>query len=404
MSETDGIPTALKPIRRYSVSKLQGYTSCGMSHKLGRIDRVPQRTASWFVQGLAVHEAVDQYEKSERTMTVPEAVERYEAAWAAEMAKQLEKIPDTDRWTVGGRSKWKTDNDKRHELGAKQVEDYIIANQLGSTLQPARLFGDEPATEVGFLLSFEFPDVIIQVIGYIDIVLWDEVKKMLMVRDLKTGVHVPADPYQMATYALAVEELTGQVVDWGDWWMSKDGKASAPLDMTDKSRYGREAVKSWYRQLDTALQGEVFLANPGDACFTCMSKDYCPAIPGTKTWVRLTETIGADEDYKIVHDTPLLPPINPFTEELAAENDAWTREVPPATSRHPVMGEPGFDPGSYTEYELQQMERAQIAKRTEELLDLPFGEFQTVIDRLNPAQRAQLIAKLDKRIPDDPPF
>lgn len=279
-----------KPVFRYSVSKLQSYASCGLAYKLGRIDRVPQRTAMWFIQGLAVHEAVEAYEKAYRGLSVSMATTIFEAAWNKELESQLEAIPDKSRWTIGGRSKWETDRDKRHDNGVQQVIDYITKNPYGANLRPTEIIPGEPATEVGFAIQFEYDDFTIEVIGYIDLLLWDEVNSELLVRDLKTGAHVPADPYQLATYAIAVKQITGRTVSWGDWWMAKDGKASLPFDLRNEELYGYEAVKEWYRQLHLGVAGGVFLGNPGDACFTCMSKDYCPMIPGSTRWVKPEES------------------------------------------------------------------------------------------------------------------
>ena len=58
-----------------SVSQLQQYTKCPMAYKLSRIDKVWQRPAAWLIQGSAVHEAIEAWEKSGRTMTLEEATE-----------------------------------------------------------------------------------------------------------------------------------------------------------------------------------------------------------------------------------------------------------------------------------------------------------------------------------------
>lgn len=271
---------AAKPRRRYSVSRLNGYSGCGLSYRLGHIDRVPQRTAAWFVQGLAVHDAIDVYEKSLRRMSVSDAQQAFEIAWDRELTKALTKVPDKALWTIGGNKKWDTDVRTRHEKGLEQVAGYIAHNDSESPLQPFEIAPGEPAAEIGFSLEWEFPDVTLEVIGYIDLVLEDRSKpgNPLLVRDLKTGSHVPTSPYQHGTYGVAVERVVGEKPSHGDYWIAKDNKASVPRDLAP---FTLDVVGDWYRQLDAGIQAGVFLGNT-ESCFTCMSKDYCPLVGGKK--------------------------------------------------------------------------------------------------------------------------
>jgi putative RecB family exonuclease len=243
--------------------------------RLSRIDRVPQRTATWFIQGTSVHTAVAAYERTGRTLSEEDTVNLYEVAWDQEMGEALLQFPDKSKWTVGGRKKWETDADSRRKNGREQVQGYIANNNLDSPLKPFEIVDGEYAVEQGFLLSWEFPDVIIDVLGYIDLIMVDP-EGELLVRDLKTGAHEPEDPYQLATYALGAEPIVGTRPGWGDWWMAKGNAASAPMDLT---QFSEEDIRSWYYQLHQGISNGVFLGNPGDACFTCMSRDSCPVGP-----------------------------------------------------------------------------------------------------------------------------
>jgi putative RecB family exonuclease len=261
-----------------SVSQLQNLARCGHAYYLQKVRRVPQRTAGWFIQGTAVHSAVELYEGSWRTVTPEEAVAAFEWHWDHDLAEAEAKQPDSTMWMVGGRAKRETDLAKRRDRGRQQVVEYIEANGRDSGLVPAEIIPDLPAVEVGFELDFDG----VIVIGFIDLVLVERSTGRLKVRDIKTGSKEPSDPYQMATYGLAVERLTGQKVEWGDWWMCKDGKATVPLDLRP---YSWETVAQWYKTMDSMIKAGHFLGNPGDPCFTCTSKPYCGLIqPNPLPW------------------------------------------------------------------------------------------------------------------------
>lgn len=262
-----------------SVSQLQTLAKCGHAYYLEKVLRTPRRTAAWFVQGNAVHSAIQAYEGSWRTLSPDAAVTVFGAQWDRELAEAEAKQPDHSMWMVGGRKKRETDLKDRRELGRKQVVDYIEANPRGGTrLVPTEIIPGEAAVEVGFELDFDG----VVVVGYIDVILEDQETGVLLPRDWKTGSTTPADPFQMATYGLAIAELTGQKVEWGDWWMCKDGKATAPLDLRP---YPWEVVAKWYTTMDAMIKAGHYLGNPGDGCFTCTVKPYCNLVqPNPLPW------------------------------------------------------------------------------------------------------------------------
>lgn len=261
-----------------SVSQLQTWSKCSYDHFLSRVARVPQRTATWFVQGTAAHGALEAYERAYRSLTAEEVADLFEFYWDADMAKNEAKQPDHKMWMVGGRASRDTDITKRRALGRQQCIDYVHLNTPDDDWIPTEFVPGEPAVEVPFELDLGG----VKVVGFIDAVMENRVTGQLRPRDLKTGTKQPIDPYQLATYKIAIEEMAGVSVVDGEWWMCKDGKATDPFPLT---RYTREVVTEWYVRMDRSEKAGNYLANPGDGCFTCTSKPYCEYVnPNPLTW------------------------------------------------------------------------------------------------------------------------
>lgn len=254
-----------------SVSQIQDYAKCGLSYKLARIDKVPQLTAAWFVQGSAVHKAIEAYERSHRQMSLKDAEQTFYEAWESEVTKKLEDHPEESDWIPSGKRLRSTDLRVRREQGLDQVRGYILANPQDSDIRPTSLIPGEPAVEVGFMLDFDG----VEVTGYIDAIMEERSTGRLFPEDWKTGRKTPAGNYQLATYKIAIESLTGQQVEYGRYWMCRDNK---PL-VVDLRRFQREDVVDWYHQLARGIEQKIFLPNPSeDNCHTCLVKRHCREV------------------------------------------------------------------------------------------------------------------------------
>lgn len=252
---------------KWSVSRLSNYANCGMAYRLDKIDKVPQRQAGWFIQGTAVHAAIEGYERSGRSMYVDEAANLFYWYWDNELEQAREKQPSDSMWIKGGRGSVQNDLERRHALGQQQVRDYINANPVDGLWAPFELIPGEYSVEVGF--DTEFDDI--RVIGYIDAIKENRQTGEWRVEDWKTGTKVPSDPFQMKTYDRAINNVFGVKVSEGGWWMCKDNEFVS----FDLSKFTYEDVAGWYEQLVRGVENGVFLPNPKD-CFTCVSKPYCP--------------------------------------------------------------------------------------------------------------------------------
>lgn len=253
--------------RRYSPSRLQTYTRCQHAYYLEKVARAPQRQAGWFIQGTAVHSAIEAYERSFRMLDLNEVLTVFTETWNREMEKALDHQPHEQMWMVGGRRTVSTDIRIRFEQGQQQVRSYLERNTADADPKTFEFVPGEPAIEMGFELDLgEF-----SVVGYIDQVLEDP-ERGLIPQDWKTGSRIPSSPYQLATYKVALEELTGEAVVCGRFWMCRTNEPVV-IDLTP---FTKSVVRDWYEQLHRGVLGEVFLPNPGDACFTCSVLPSCP--------------------------------------------------------------------------------------------------------------------------------
>ncbi|MEV2279296.1 PD-(D/E)XK nuclease family protein [Nocardiopsis sp. NPDC049922] len=256
------------PVKHRSVSQLSTYANCSERYRLERVVRAPQRQAAWTIQGLAVHEGVEAYERSRRALSVRQTQEAYRERWDTEIAKARHVEPDIARWMRGGRKAAERDINDRYQLGLDQVESYILDMQANPRMTIMDMPDGTPAIEVPFRFTIGGVDVV----GYIDQIVEDRETGTLMVRDLKTG-NEPAWPIQLVVYRLAMKDALDLDIRWGDFYLSKKGGPTAPIDLM---KYDHSQVSYWFANLDAGIREEVFLPNPG-SCFACPVRPHCPA-------------------------------------------------------------------------------------------------------------------------------
>ena len=256
---------------RTSVSRLTSIARCGLAYELERVERLPALPAGWTIQGIAIHDAADAWEKSGRTMDILDAQEVFKKSWRAEITKADQRFPERDRWLVGGRKKVHNDLLERYSGGMQQVADYIDYNRSDPNLVPYEMPDGSPATEVGFEIDF----LGVSVRGYIDLIMQDVHTGELLVRDIKSGSKAPSVPFQLIVYRKAVHEVLGVDVRWGEFFMTRDSKPTPPIDLTVLDE---ALIEEWFvRQVEIEQQG-LFLPNPGDACRTCGVAIHCPLM------------------------------------------------------------------------------------------------------------------------------
>jgi putative RecB family exonuclease len=257
-----------------SVSQLKEYSiehdGCPYRWYLHRVERKWQKPAAWSPQGTGVHKVGEEYERSGRTLTLEQAFEIFDESYMEEINKLTAETPNFKMWfrSGGWRRSVEDDIERRWGIGYEQVEKYI---DYYKERPEEKVFVTEDGTlavELPFRIDFDG----VEVIGYIDQVVWDPIEKRWVVRDIKTG-KTPGDEMQLAVYGVVMEEDHGLVIDYGDYWMAVSGKPTFPYDLTDwpKSRLSDE-----FGAMDQGVKEERFDPNPSlDRCKMCSVNWAC---------------------------------------------------------------------------------------------------------------------------------
>lgn len=252
-------------VKHRSVSQHNTYVRCPYSYKLQRIDKVWQRPASWLSQGLGVHVAMEEWERSGRTLSREQLVEIYQEEFIRSVNEQAETTPNFDYWFGSGPYSGPVDIERRFAIGEQQLMDLLdYCERVPDKVWTAP--DDAPAIE----LKFEVELGGVQVVGFIDQIV--ETPNGLHVRDIKTGSK-PGDTFQLATYSEAVRILYGEVIEYGDYFMGKTGKPTKPVFISDRDRAD---VHRAFEELEENIQAERFDPKPSrNTCTMCSVKTSC---------------------------------------------------------------------------------------------------------------------------------
>lgn len=250
---------------RRSHSQLSEYSECSERYRLKRVirPRPPDKPAAWLTMGLAVHEALELWEKSNRTIDL---VEKYYEAFDRILSEQLEKQPDYSMWM----KPFRTRSVEIH-LANERVKG---AAQLVTFLEWAEAVGWEVTTDneskpmVEIDLDFELCGI--RIVGFVDMVHahpdLDDV-----VTDAKSGNKVKSN-LQLGIYKIGLDKQHGIKVEKGQFLYTKDMTLSDPVDL---SRYDEKYIGDLFTALERGIQQEVYIPNPGDHCGLCPVVDFC---------------------------------------------------------------------------------------------------------------------------------
>lgn len=276
-----------------SVSQLTTYTSCSEQYRLQRVARTPERPAAWFYHGSGFHEAIEQWELSERQMTVEQAQEVSRLYYDKAVAEALEKEPNFGRWMTGGSKKGENDVRDRREKMADQVAIYITyANAHADTWRIARFGPKGIAAELEF--NIQFGSVMVK--GFIDQVRETSDGRLIPV-DLKSGSKEPSSGFQLAVYAHAINEYMGVLPEQGAFFMPKLRRDQSLVGdvWKDLRPFSRELLDGMFEDFDKAERAGVYIPNPSDSCRTCSVSDYC-RVNGNPSMVAEFATIKVRGD------------------------------------------------------------------------------------------------------------
>ena len=250
-----------------SVSQYNTYQRCPYGYKLSRIDNVWQRPAAWLAQGSAVHETAEQWELSQRQMSLQEAQDVFRESYSNHINEACEITPELNSWFASGPYRGEQDIERRYGIGLQHVENYISYYQKN----PADVIWIDPSTGVpGVELGFDIVLDGVLVRGFIDAII--QSGDDIIVRDLKTG-NKPGDEFQLATYAVGFNEVHKVQPTKLDYFMTKQG---CPTDNYDINDWGKDRITSMFRELEDNIQAGLFPATPSKSvCNFCDVADSC---------------------------------------------------------------------------------------------------------------------------------
>ena len=250
-----------------SVSQYNTYQRCPYAYKLARIDGVWQRPAAWLAQGSAVHESAEAWERSFREMSLPEAQDVFRESYAIHINNACEITPELNSWFASGPYRGEQDIERRYEIGLQHVENYISYYQEN----PADVIWIDPRTgDPGIELGFDIVLDGVLVRGFIDAVI--KSGDDIIIRDLKTG-NKPGDEFQLATYAVGLNEMYNVQANKLDYFMTKQGY---PTDNYDINDWGKDKVTDMFKELENNISQGLFPANPSKSvCNFCDVSDSC---------------------------------------------------------------------------------------------------------------------------------
>lgn len=261
-----------------SVSQLTTYTQCGEAYRLERVARAPQRPAAWFMHGSAFHHAIEEYELSNREMTVEQVTQAGYLYYDEAIAEALEEEPDYNNWMTGGHRKGETDIELRREKVAEQVGIYIQYAEAHA--DEWRIYPIGPRGKaVELELNMSFGGVTVK--GFIDQVREYRDGRLMPV-DLKSGTKEPVSGFQLAVYAQAINEYVGVLPTSGAFFMPKlKQNGSLVGDVyRDLSPWDRPTIDRMFSDFDKAERAGIYIPSPGDMCRVCGVAESC-SIMGT---------------------------------------------------------------------------------------------------------------------------
>lgn len=252
-------------VKHRSVSQHNQFVRCSWAYKLSRIDRVWNRPASWLSQGLGVHVAMEEWERSERTLDREKLIEIYREEYNRSINEQAEQTPNFDFWFGSGPYSGPVDIERRFGVGETQLLSLIdYCENSNDTIW------ETPDGEKAIELEIDVELGGVMVKGFIDQIV--ETPSGLVVRDIKTGSK-PGDIFQLATYSEAMRIMHGVTIDYGDYLMGKTGKPTKPIQITDEDRAGVHESFEW---LEKEIQAGNFEPSPDrNKCAMCSVQLAC---------------------------------------------------------------------------------------------------------------------------------
>lgn len=263
-----------------SNSQLGSFLNCGKSYQLSRIQDAPQTPSVWLPAGVALHECIYEVNRMRAGLMEPFDIgTRFRELFTKEIEEREAKTGTTrDTWKRAGRESKANPNKEDCEFwmaeGSRQCNEY---------LQWLIRSGWSVVThDLDFLAEFETSAYfgIVQVKGFLDAVMTMPDGRMVIV-DYKSGSRIPSSQTQLGIYSAALRRTKGMDINHGAFFMTRKAEMTEAFDLT---RYTPEYFDGVFEKTKFAMDNDIFIPNPGDACRICDVSAYCYAVGGAKAW------------------------------------------------------------------------------------------------------------------------
>jgi putative RecB family exonuclease len=211
-----------------------------------------------------LHKAVEDYEKSNRTLSLQETQEAFKESYVDSVAEQCEETPNFAYWFWSGPYDGRADIERRWGIGLEQVEKYL----RWAEAHPEEEMWITPDGVAAVELPFTVEIGGVEVRGVIDQVLGPDARP----RDVKSG-NKPGNPFQLGTYGMALRRQYGVQPETADFWMGKTGKPTKPVELAD---WPDDRLGEIFAEADDGIRAESFDPDPEPSkCYFCQVRDSC---------------------------------------------------------------------------------------------------------------------------------
>lgn len=264
-----------------SNSQLSSWLHCGKSYQLKRVFNAPSIPSVWLAGGVSLHDTIcDINLASVGELEDVDPVHRFQTYFDAFVENQIAEsgIP-MDQWRVAGRATKEKPNKEdfnwwRFE-GARQAQEYKTWLRLSDW----KIFVNEGKGMAEFETTATFGGM--EVKGFADALMVSPDGELVIV-DFKSGTRVPSNKFQLGLYTAAIERALNIPVSKGAYMMTRKTEMT---DLFDLSRFTPRYFDNVFSMAKIALENDVYIPNPGDACNMCDVSDYCYSVGGALAWM-----------------------------------------------------------------------------------------------------------------------
>lgn len=263
-----------------SQSQLAAWLHCGKSYQLKRVLGVPGKPSIWLVAGVALHDTFFDINQASAGLVEPsDPAQLFQRHYKEATEKVLQEtgIP-LDQWRKAGRVTKDKPNKEDWDWwlleGSRQCREY----QQWLRTSGWSLYQHNDTLMAEFETTAEFGGMMVK--GFLDAIMVNPQGQLRTV-DYKSGTRIPSNKTQLGLYSAAVKRTLGIDVTGGVYFMTRKGEMTEEFDLT---RFTPEYFDRIFAMAKDALDSDIFIPNPGDACNLCDVSDYCYAVGGALAW------------------------------------------------------------------------------------------------------------------------